>query len=96
MTTQAEQETGPKPGDLKVWYIPQVPMPHFSVPAESLREAVKLLDAITSFSAFEFENRVKPDYSDAGGISRWESDGEGGYDWYDVDEFELRDAGFDV
>ena len=56
---------------------------------------VAVLEAMEGLSAFEYANRVKPDYSDASGISRWETDGDGGFDWYDVDDFELREMGFD-
>lgn len=83
-------------GTLKVWYVPQVPMqpyerilPHHDGDEEKeLALAAILLDTIISFSSFEFENRVKPDYSDMGGIERWEGDGEGGRDWYEVEDEE--------
>ena len=91
MTTETQP---PQPGDLKVWYIPQVPMQPFErtirhregTEERELALAVILLDTITSFSIFEFENRIKPDYSDVGGISRWEDDGTGSYDWFDIEE----------
>lgn len=85
------------PGTLKVWYIPQVPMKAFErvIPhrdgdeEKELALAVILLDTITSFSIFEFDNRVKPDYSDAGGIARWE-EYDGSFDWCDLDEEEFE------
>ncbi len=89
--------------DLKVWYIPQVPMPAFEVeilksdPAYStltdthrLRLAAKILDTLTEFSDFEYHQKVKPDFSDVGGIMRWESDAEGGFDWFEVDDYEIE------
>lgn len=79
-------------GDLKVWYIPQIPMPAFEVEVPDLATARIVHDALIGLSLFEFENRVKPDYSDAGGIVRWESDGEGGFAWFDVDESEWEVA----
>jgi len=71
----------------KMWYIPQVPMKPFEVECETAEQAQDALDLITNFSIFEFENRVKPDYSDAGGVMVWESAYE---DWsdYDIDEEE--------
>lgn len=68
-------------GDLRVWWIPQVPMKPFIVPVETVGEARKLLDALAKYDAFQFENLVKPDYSNAGGLSVFE-DGEW-TDWYD-------------
>lgn len=78
----------PTPGDIRVWYIPQVPMTAYEVdvPSRDLDEARRLLDALVGLSVFEFEHHVKPDYSDAAGIVRYEVGRDGGYDWYDVDE----------
>lgn len=76
----------------KVWYIPQVPMVAFEREFDDLETAKAALDLITDFSIFEFENRVKPDYADMGGISRWEEDGDGGFDWFDV---EIEDMAHD-
>lgn len=71
----------------RTWYIPQVPMPAFEVETDSLREAVLIKETLERFSLFEYDNRVKPDYCDASGISEWdEEDGE----WYDIDEDELE------
>lgn len=73
-------------GALRIYYIPQIPMPAFRVEVANLATAHIVLDTIISFSVFEFENNIKPDYSDAGGIERWESDGYGGYDWFEVNQ----------
>ena len=72
----------------KVWYIPQVPMQAFEVEVDDLKTAEKLLNTIYEFSSFEYENRVKPDYSDVGGIAQWSEDDQS---WEDVDESELTD-----
>lgn len=77
-------------GDLKIWYIPQVPMKPYEVDVVRrqgstdeayLENARAILEAIVGLSIFEFDNLIKPDYSDAAGISRLE-DGE----WNDVEE----------
>lgn len=82
----------PQPGDLLVWYFPQVGTDagRYSVriPRQDLRAAKLVLDAIVGLSSFEFQHNVKPDYADAAGIARWEENGEGGWDWFDVDESE--------
>lgn len=79
-------------GDLKVWYVPQVPMPAFEAAVPDLATAKAVSDALSAFSLFEYENRVKPDYADAGGVARYEPDGDGGFDWFDVDDYELEEA----
>ena len=74
-----------KPGDLQVWGIPQVPMKSFTVDVASVEEAVKLMDVLADYDRFQFENNVKPDYCNAGGLQRWcaDSDGEGTPGWED-------------
>ena len=68
-------------GDLKVWWIPQVPMKPFEYPVTTPLEGAILCDALALYDAFQFENNVKPDYSNAGGLQVFE-DGEWN-DWYD-------------
>jgi hypothetical protein len=66
---------------LKLWWVPQVPMKAFEVELSSLAEGVKLLDVLADYDLFQYENRVKPDYSNMGGIVMLE-DGEW-VDWFD-------------
>lgn len=73
---------------LKVWWIPQVPMDAFEVDVSSVEEGAKLLDVLAKYDLFQYRNKIKPDYSNAGGLRRWcnDSDGAGtpGWeDWYD-------------
>lgn len=68
-------------GDLRVWWIPQVPMSPFFVAVKSATEGWRLTDTLAAYDAFQFMNRIKPDYCNAGGLARFE-DGE----WCDVDE----------
>ena len=76
-----------KEGDLRVWWIPQVPMPAFEVPVESLSQGWWLVDVLGRYDAFQLEHNVKPDYCNAGGVQEClKIDGQ--YDWYDVDEDE--------
>lgn len=67
-----------KEGDLKVWWIPQVPMDAFEVPVKSTDEAAFLLNTLANYDIFQYENNVKPDYCNAGGLVVFE-DG----DWCD-------------
>lgn len=73
----------PKSGDLQVWWIPQVPGQPFIVPVANLIEAKLLLDALAAYDLFQFKNRIKHDYANAGGLCVFE-DGEW-TDWYDSD-----------
>jgi hypothetical protein len=59
----------PKNGDLKVWWIPQIPMKSFEYPVSTPQEGYILLDALEKYDMFQFENKVKPDYCNVGGLS---------------------------
>ena len=82
----------PKQGDLKVWWIPQVPMEAFEVPVRSIREAKLVLATLASYDLFQLNHHIKPDYSNVGGLMAFDpnevtSDGEndGWVDWFDED-----------
>lgn len=80
-----------KDGDLRVWWVPQVPMKAFYVPVESPQEATKLLETLARYDLFQYNNNVKPDYANAGGLEVFE--GGEWVEWYhpetgeDIDEW---------
>jgi hypothetical protein len=78
-------KTMPKIGDLKVWWIPQVPMRPFFVDVKDVAEAVKIMEVLANYDIFQFENNIKPDYCNAGGLKKWvaDCDGEGNEGWED-------------
>jgi hypothetical protein len=73
----------PIEGALRVWWIPQVPMRPFRRAVADLAQAALLIDALADYDMFQFENRIKPDYCNAGGVQVFR-DGEW-EDWYDED-----------
>lgn len=91
-------QTEPQTGDLKVWWIPQVPGKPFEVllgpqsPA-TLVQAKLVLDTLARYDLFQYENNIKPDYANAGGLQVWdpasydETDKVQGMwvDWYDTE-----------
>lgn len=64
----------PNKGDLQVWWIPQVPMKAFTIPVDSIDEAMLILQTLAYYDLFQFENRVKGDYANAGGLNVYEDD----------------------
>ena len=77
-----------KIGSLQVWWIPQVPMENqFCVDVETAEEGAKIVDTLARYDAFQFENRIKPDYCNVGGIRRWcaDCDGVGNPGWEDYE-----------
>jgi len=58
---------------LRIWHIPQVPGKAFNVAVNTPREAKKILDVLADYDAFQFENKIKPDYSNAAGLEVFEN-----------------------
>jgi len=81
----------PKQGDLRVWWIPQVPMKAFHVPVKDTEQAKLILDTLAFYDLFQLENHIKPDYSNAGGLEVYVDDinGEGKPGW---EEWEDEDG----
>lgn len=69
-----ESRIGPQ---LKVWWIPQIPMKPFEVLLNSFAEAKVILETLPYYDLFQFEQRVKPDYCNAGGLEIFDPDLEG-------------------
>ena len=67
--------------DLRVFWMPQIPIDPFIVPVESVREGVFIMDTLAKYDMFQFESNVKPDYCNMGGLEMLEN-GEW-TDWYD-------------
>jgi hypothetical protein len=86
MTTKTEA----KRGTLRVWWIPQVPGKPFYVPVETPKEAKKLLQVLAEYDDFQFQNRIKPDYCNVGGLE--EFDGQEWADWEDRDGADIDET----
>jgi hypothetical protein len=97
----------PKNGDLKVWWIPQVPMKPFEYPVSSPQEGFILLDALAKYDLFQLENNVKPDYCNVGGLSEFDEediegeDFDGWSDWFsemgdDMDYYLREENGLEL
>lgn len=70
---------------LQVWWIPQVPMISFNVDVDNLKEAILILKTLADYDIFQFKNKIKPDYSNAGGLNIWDEDCKEWIDWEDED-----------
>jgi hypothetical protein len=73
----------PKLGDLLVWWMPQVPGEAFYVLVDDVDEAICVTEMLAAYDVFQFEHRIKPDYSSTGGLQVYEADGgeAGGPGW---------------
>lgn len=73
----------PKNGDLRVWWIPQVPSHNpFYVKVGSPGEAAFVLDILAKYDIYQLQENVKPDYSNAGGLEIYH-EMDGWSEWYD-------------
>lgn len=73
---------------LRVWWIPQISMKSFYVPVSSLQEARLILDILAMYDIFQFENKVKPDYSNTGGLQYFDENEKDWLDWYNEETSE--------
>lgn len=81
--SQEREVTEPKEGDLLFWWVPQVPMKPFEMPIKDIEQGELLMNAFAEYDLFQYENNIKHDSCNAGGVSRWEDNGEGGFGWFD-------------
>lgn len=77
-------------GNLQVFWNPQIGSgcPSFEFAVSNVEQGAMLLVALAEYDLFQFHNRIKPDYCNAGGLQRWtddcDGDGNPGWeDWYD-------------
>jgi hypothetical protein len=75
----------PSVGSIRIWWVPQVGMKSwFSAEVPSIEEGVRLLDTLAKYDIFQLENKIKPDFCNAGGLQHWVADtGEGSPGWVD-------------
>lgn len=78
-------------GSLRVWWVPQIPMKSFKVNVANLVEAKLILNTLAEYDVFQFENNVKPDYSNDGGLQVFDANDDydapvGSWvDWHSID-----------
>ena len=84
----------PKKDDMRIWWIPQIPGLEFHVSVSTPSEAKKIINVLADYDIFQFENKIKPDYCNAGGLEVFQS---GQWlEWYDdktgngIDSFEVK------
>jgi hypothetical protein len=87
----------PKDGDLRVWWIPQIPMAAFYYPVVSIAEAKHMIEMLGFYDMFQYNHKVKPDFSNVGGLHVYDStmiddECDGWVDWHNEDGYELDDV----
>jgi len=80
---------------LRVWWIPQIPGKQFYVDVDTVKEGVKIMDVLAKYDSFQFDNNIKPDYANAGGLMMFdETDDTDGADgsWVDWEDEETGET----
>jgi Superinfection exclusion gene product 17 len=70
--------------EFRVWWMPQVPMTPFLYQVPTLEAAQMLCEALADYDLFQLNNKIKPDYPNAGGAS-WRHPTLTGGEWLDFD-----------
>lgn len=67
---------------LRVWWNPQLGADcTFYIPVESVEEAKKFLDVLAAYDQFQYQNRIKPDFCNTGGLQMWDEEEKDWVDW---------------
>lgn len=77
---------------LRVWWIPQIGIEKaFYVPVKTVEEGKKVLDTLAVYDMFQFENNIKPDFSNVGGLQMFDEEYQEWNDWHS-DDYEYDDV----
>lgn len=77
---------------LRVWWISQVGSDGvFYVPVKDVIEAKKTMDILAAYDEFQFENNIKGDFCNVGGLQMYDEENEVWVDWF----LETEDDYFD-
>jgi hypothetical protein len=76
----------PKVHPYRVWWIPQIPLRNgtapFVVETPTLEEAFRLEATLAQYDLYQLATKIKPDFSNTGGVERWLHDEQ---EWEEVD-----------
>ena len=81
---------------MRVWWMPQIGTKIFHIPVKTPEEAKVVMDILAAYDCFQYNQRIKPDFCNAGGLQMWDEEENDWVDWYcetendyydDVDEY---------
>lgn len=78
-----------KTGDLRIWWIPQIPGAPFMLNVKDAEEGVMLMAILAKYDLFQFHRLIKPDYYDIGGFEIFEDDE--WTEWYSEDGEDINE-----
>lgn len=81
--------------EFRVWWIPQIPGKPFEVEAPDYATAKLITSTLANYDLFQFENNIKGDYCNSGGVN-WKHPDLTEGDWVDLDADEAEEYGWEV
>lgn len=74
----------------RIWWIPQVGIGNtFYIPVDSILEGAKVIEILIKYDQFQFDNKVKPDYCNVGGLQYYDEKTE---EWSDFEDYFEEDG----
>ena len=62
----------------RIWHVPQIPARNdadfFRKEVKSVNEAILILNLLWDYDNFQFERKIKPDFSNASGLEYWDEE----------------------
>ena len=72
---------------LRVWWNPQVGASEtFYIPVTSVEEGKKVMDLLSAYDCFQWNQNIKGDYCNVGGLEMWDENEKEWVDWEYEDE----------
>lgn len=72
---------------MRVWWIPQIGIDKaFYIPVKTVEEAKKFMDLLAAYDCFQYNQGIKSDYCNTGGLEIWDEEAQEWNDWYYEDE----------
>ena len=70
---------------MRIWHMPQVGVKNctFKVDVKNTDEAALLLNTLWDYDNFQFEKRLKPDFSNTSGLEYWDDEDQEWQEYYD-------------
>ncbi|MFF4026947.1 hypothetical protein ACFYY5_29265 [Nocardia elegans] len=79
----------PKLHDLRVWYTADPPRKAVHIHVPDMAYALTVLATLEAVTAYETVHQIRREVEVQAGVQRYEVNGDGGWDWYDVETWEL-------
>ena len=71
---------------LRVWHCCQAgKVDNFYVDVENIEQARNVIDILSKYDLFQYENKIKPDYCNMSGLEYWDEKEEDWAEWEDED-----------